>query len=111
MPSINGRALRPLKGPLKRLYRSLVKIEDTNGSIVQKQNKNEPKRKKRKGQQHTGGSRYIGVSRNGNKWQALLQLGDRKRYLGTLESEEETARLHDRNALLYHGIKKVSSKR
>ena len=84
MPPINGRAWRPLKGPLRRLYQALIKYEDTNGSIVQKQIKNEPKRKKRKGQKHAGGSRYIGVSRNGKKWQALLQVGDRKRYLGTL---------------------------
>ena len=37
----------------------------------------------------------------------LLLIGDRKRYLGTLESEDETALLHDWYAILNQGIKKV----
>ena len=53
------------------------------------------------------GSKYIGVSRNGGKWQALLLVKDRKRYLGTLENEQETALLYDRFAMLNHGLKKV----
>ena len=90
-----------------RLFRELRSYADTDAAIVQKKFKNKPPKKRRRSE-FPEGSSYIGVSRNGHKWQALLLVGNRKIYLGTLESEKETALLHDRHALLNHGIKKVS---
>ena len=74
--------------------------------LVKKQRKKEAPKTGRK-EIDERRSKYIGVSRNGDKWQALLLVGKRKLYLGTLEDEEETALLHDLNSLLYNGIKKV----
>ena len=37
------------------------------------------------------GSRYRGVSKNGLKWQALLMIGGKKRYLGSFGTDEEAA--------------------
>ena len=45
-------------------------------------------------------SKFIRVSRNGKKWQALLLVKNKKRYLGMRDSEEETALLYDRSAML-----------
>ena len=98
---------QPNKCLLKRLFRELRSVADTPDPIVHKSFKNQPAKKRRRGKETFPGSEYIGVSRNGRKWQALLLVGNRKLYLGTLESEEETAVLHDRHALLNHGIKKV----
>ena len=75
-----------------------------------RQRKNPPPRY-RKGEPTEQGSRFIGVSRNGKKWQALLLVNERKRYLGTLDDELETALLHDRGAILHHGLKRVRGKK
>lgn len=40
-------------------------------------------------------SRYIGVLRNGPKWQVLINQGRTKRYIGTYASEIEAAIVHD----------------
>ena len=49
-------------------------------------------------------SNYIGVSRNGRKWQALIMEGLMKRYLCLLDEEEEAARSYDKHAMVLHGL-------
>ena len=51
------------------------------------------------------GTEYIGVTRNQSKFQALIMLGGRKRYIGTFSSEEKCARAFDKFALVYRGLK------
>lgn len=45
------------------------------------------------------GSRFRGISRNGNSWQILLMINRRKTYLGSLHGEEMAARAYDRAAI------------
>ena len=59
------------------------------------------------------GSRYRGVSRNGNQWQVkyffnkkvLIMVSKKKRYVGSYSNEEEAARAYDKAALQNHGNK------
>ena len=49
-------------------------------------------------------SDYIGVSRNGRKWQALIMEGPIKRYLCLVNVQEDAARSYDKHALVLHGL-------
>ena len=51
------------------------------------------------------GSKYRGVSRNGNQWQVLIMVNKKKRYVGSYSLEEEAARAYDKVALQNHGSK------
>ena len=51
------------------------------------------------------GSKFRGVSRNGNQWQVLIMVNKKKRYVGSYSNEEEAARAYDKVALQNHGTK------
>lgn len=48
-------------------------------------------------------SRFKGVSRKGEKWQATIRKNGRKRWIGVFGSEEDAARAYDQAALELHG--------
>lgn len=48
-------------------------------------------------------SKYVGVSRNGGNWQALINDGTGKRYVGTFATEEEAGLAYDLYALALQG--------
>ena len=50
-------------------------------------------------------SKFRGVSRNGNKWQILIAVNNKKYYLGSYPSEELAARVYDIYAIKMKGIK------
>lgn len=45
------------------------------------------------------GSRFRGISKNGNSWQILLMVNRKKKYLGTLPTEELAAKFYDKVAI------------
>jgi hypothetical protein len=47
------------------------------------------------------GSRYRGISKNGNSWQILVMINRKKKYLGTLPTEEQAAKFYDKVAIQY----------
>ena len=51
------------------------------------------------------GSKYRGVSRNGNQWQVLIMFKNSKSYVGLFPSEELAARIYDILAIKKRGIK------
>lgn len=55
------------------------------------------------------GSRYRGVSRNGNQWQVLIMVCKKKRYVGSYSNEEEAARAYDKAAIQNHGARAKSN--
>ena len=50
-------------------------------------------------------SKYRGVSKNGNKWQVLIMINNKKYYKGSYLSEEIAARIYDIMAIKNFGIK------
>ena len=51
------------------------------------------------------GSRYRGVSKNGNQWQVLIMINKSKSYVGSYATEELAARIYDIVSLKNHGNK------
>ena len=51
------------------------------------------------------GSKYRGVSKNGNQWQVLIMINKKKRYIGNYRNEEEAATSYDIVAIQNHGSK------
>ena len=47
----------------------------------------------------------MGVTKNANRFQAMITLGDRKRYIGTYASAEEAARAFDKHSIVLRGLK------
>ena len=50
-------------------------------------------------------SSYIGVSRNGLHWQAMISIKKRKTYIGTYDDQREASKAFDFYSLLLHGLK------
>ena len=50
-------------------------------------------------------SKYRGVSKNGNKWQVLIMINNKKYYLGNYNSEDLAARIYDIQAIKSWGVK------
>ena len=51
------------------------------------------------------GSKYRGVSKNGNQWQVLIMIDKKKRYIGNYKTEEEATSTYDIVAIQNHGNK------
>jgi hypothetical protein len=49
-------------------------------------------------------SRFIGVSKNPNTWQTLINVRKSKKYIGTYATEKEAAIAYDFYALGLHGL-------
>mmetsp|Transcript_21898 Transcript_21898/g.19440 ORF Transcript_21898/g.19440 Transcript_21898/m.19440 type:complete len:168 (-) Transcript_21898:31-534(-) len=49
-------------------------------------------------------SKYVGVSKNGGHWQALINMGRNKKYIGTYCTEKEAALVYDFYAFGIHGF-------
>ena len=64
--------------------------------ILKKHNKNGGKKRS---------SKYRGVSKNGNKWQAIMHTKDKKSYISTYSLEEDAARIYDIKSIKARGIK------
>lgn len=45
------------------------------------------------------GSKFRGISKNGNSWQILVMVNRKKKYLGTLPTEEQAAKFYDKVAI------------
>eukprot|EP01016_Furgasonia_blochmanni_P001937 TRINITY_DN10768_c0_g1_i1.p2 TRINITY_DN10768_c0_g1~~TRINITY_DN10768_c0_g1_i1.p2 ORF type:complete len:155 (-),score=15.98 TRINITY_DN10768_c0_g1_i1:145-609(-) len=48
-------------------------------------------------------SKYRGVSKNGNQWQAIIMVNNKKRYVGSYANEIQAARAYDLAAIQNHG--------
>lgn len=51
------------------------------------------------------GSKYRGVSKNGNKWQVLVMGNQKKQYSGSIKDEGQAARLYDKFAIKNLGLR------
>lgn len=72
--------------------------ESDEGSVLEEKKKNGDLRGLR-------GSKFRGVSKNGNQWQVLIMINKKKRYIGNYRTEEEAATSYDIVAIQNHGKK------
>jgi len=49
-------------------------------------------------------SQFIGVLRNGKRWQVLINVGKKKKYIGTYAEEKEAAIVHDFYSIGLNGV-------
>ena len=49
-------------------------------------------------------SRFRGISKIGKKWQVLMMVYQKKRYIGSYVDEEKAARIYDKYAIALFGI-------
>ena len=49
-------------------------------------------------------SQFIGVLRNGKRWQVLINVGKKKKYIGTYAEEKEAAVVHDFYSIGLNGL-------
>ena len=76
---------------------AVERITDDRQVIIQGQYRNK--------QQTVRGSRFRGVSKNGNKWQVLVMGNQRKQYSGSIRDETSAARMYDRFAIKNLGLR------
>ena len=97
----------------RRRRNSAINLEEylhwVNESILNKHLKFIPGRLKNKSTSDTSykgrSSNYIGVSRNGDNWQALINCNNTKKYIGTFSTEKEAAISYDFYAICLHLFK------
>jgi len=65
--------------------------------------KNRKRTRKFTNQTHYRGSRYRGISANGNKWQLFVFVKNKKYYVGQLHTEIEAAELYDKINIIHNG--------
>ena len=75
-----------------------VNMEENETKDIEKIAEDKTKRGKR-------GSKYRGVSKNGNQWQVLIMVNKKKRYIGNYKTEDEAASSYDIVAIQNHGKK------
>jgi hypothetical protein len=51
------------------------------------------------------GSRFRGVSKNGNKWQVLVMGNQKKQYSGSIKDETSAAKMYDKFAIKNLGLR------
>ena len=93
--------------PIKNINNPISNLNKSNleNQIFQNEkniNLEENLKNKKKGLR---GSKYRGVSKNGNQWQVLIMINKKKRYIGNYRNEEEAAMFYDIVAIQNHGSK------
>lgn len=51
------------------------------------------------------GSKYRGVSKNGRRYQVFIMINKLKQYYGVMETEDHAAKVYDKLAIIFHGLK------
>ena len=60
---------------------------------------------KNSGSKEANKSRFRGISKIGKKWQVLMMVFKKKRYVGSYVSDEEAARIYDQYSIALFWIK------
>ena len=79
---------------------TLLMIKSENAILISSKRKAESK----EGPISDTRSSFIGVSRNGLNWQALIAINKRKTYIGSYESEKDAALAFDFYSILLHSL-------
>ena len=91
----------------KRSFNNEIRVKKNNKMIYMNAYLIKPKNKKKNSieGERKRSSKYRGVSKNGNQWQAIMFSKKNKAYIGTYPSEELAARVYDVISIKNRGIK------
>lgn len=84
----------------EELLKVLCSISSANVTVVA----GKRKAKSRQGPLSSKRSCFIGVSRNGPHWQALITINKRKTYIGSYQTEQQAAVAFDFYSILLHSL-------
>lgn len=98
--AVKGKVLSTENLELRMTYllKALEEITDCDSLIVR------ATKKVQRRNRSTRRSSFIGVSRNGPNWQAMISINKRKSYIGTYSSEKEAAVAFDYYSVIIHGL-------
>lgn len=82
-----------------------IRIRKNNKMVFINKSLIKPKKKNKEIKEKKRRSRYRGVSKNGNKWQAIMFYNKNKGYIGLYSTEEIAARVYDIYSIKNKGIK------
>lgn len=101
------------KAPLKRRRKHKIpdiadKLRLLYGQLQADRSMGVSARKKGRKILNTGSSKnrsaYVGVTKNGSHWQALINIGKSKKYIGSFVTEKEAALAYDFYSIGVHGL-------
>ena len=84
----------------QELLLNLSKVSDDNQVLLKSKNKSVFMQTR----SHRG-SKFRGVSKNGDKWQVMVVSGDMKKYIGAITNEDAAGKLYDKYSLIMQGFK------
>ena len=84
----------------QELLLNLSKVSDDNQVMVKSKNKSVFMQTR----SHRG-SKYRGVSKNGDKWQVMAASGRMEKYIGASTHEDAAGKLYDKYSLIMQGFK------
>ena len=90
--------------PIWRVAGLLAELEKVDPKAVLINTGHKRNRKNRVVAEDHRGTEFIGVTKNSNRYQAMIMRDKRKRYIGTYLSAEQAARAFDRAAIFDKGL-------
>lgn len=84
---------------------NLDEENDNNKNQISNDDKIDMIKKKLEEERKPRSSKFRGVSKNGGRWQVLIMIKQKKRYIGNFSDETEAAREYDKIAIQFHGLK------
>ena len=102
-----GRNRKQLESKLEKLDKS--KDESCNDPILFEskwwKSRSESRITGRNSEKQYRGSQFRGVSKNGKRFQIFIMINKKKQYYGVMNSAENAARVYDKLAIIFHGIR------
>jgi hypothetical protein len=93
------------RGKVPQILSSLELVTNEEATLITARSKAAPRRNTNSQRR----SRYIGVFKNGEKWQSLIAIDGIKTYIGTYASQLEAAKAFDYYSILLNGLTAITN--
>lgn len=85
---------------INRLVKDLEGLDTDTTEVISAKNKS-----RRRYSESIRRSSYIGVTKNGDKWQALISINNRKTYINSYKTQHEAASAYDMHSIILHSLR------